>query len=50
MNFSPIELFAGILGVVVFAIAVQPTPVLGAVVVFILCQIVARAIFVSRRR
>jgi hypothetical protein len=50
MKFSPIEIIAGVVGVLIFALAVRPTPVFGAVVVFFICQVIAHAVFVSRRK
>ena len=50
MKFSPIEMIAGLIGVLFFAVAVRPTPVFGAVLVFLICQVIARAVFVTRRK
>ena len=41
-QFTVIELLGGVAGVVVFSFVVRPTPVLGAVVVFLLCQVTVR--------
>jgi hypothetical protein len=49
-RFTFVELLAGFLGVILYSMAVRPTPVLHAVVVFLVCQVVARGLLIQRRR
>jgi uncharacterized membrane protein YcaP (DUF421 family) len=41
-QFTVIELLGGVVGVVIFSFVVRPTPVLGALAVFLLAQATVR--------
>jgi hypothetical protein len=43
-RFHPVEIFIPLVAVVIYASVVSPTPVLGAVIVFIVSQVVIRGI------
>lgn len=43
------EVVGGLAGVIVYSLVVTHTPVLHTVIVFVVCQVIVRAVLVSRR-
>ena len=48
--FTLLELLGGVLGVVIYSLIVRPTPVLGALIVFLFCQVTVRWFQTKRNR